>query len=198
VQRDNVFKMDCLSQRLRRLVVMGVSGCGKTSLAQAWAAHAGWHFIEGDALHTAAARARMAAGLALDERHRRPWLRRLATALLDAPGPAVAAASLLRRVHRQQVRAALPGLWFVHLQLPQQDALERCAARTGHFFPAGLVASQYAALEPTCDEADVLHLDATQPPAVLLEQLVSAQLRRPTHWAADAAEKPGQPPGRTA
>lgn len=158
----------------QRVVVMGVSGCGKTSLAQAWAARADWHFIEGDALHTAAARARMASGLPLNERHRQPWLRRLASAFQAANGPAVAAASMLRRVHRQQLRAALPGVRFVHLVLPQHVAMARCAARVGHFFPAELVVSQYAALEPTAAEADVLELDAAQPPAALLQQWVAA------------------------
>ena len=117
------------------IVVMGVAGCGKSSLAQAWAAQRGWCFIEGDALHSAAARARMAAGRALDERHRRPWLARLARAMAAAPGPVVATASLLRRRHRQQLRVALPGLAFVHLQLPLAVAVARCAV--GALLPGG-------------------------------------------------------------
>ncbi|KPF59943.1 hypothetical protein D621_03215 [beta proteobacterium AAP51] len=153
------------------IVVMGVAGCGKSSLAQAWAAHSGWCFVEGDALHSAAARARMAAGRALDERHRDPWLARLVRAMAAAPGPTVAAASLLRRRHRERLRAALPGLHFVHLQLPLAVAEARCAARPGHFFPAALVASQFASLEPTCEEADVLALDAQAPLHTLVQAL---------------------------
>lgn len=153
------------------VVVMGVAGCGKSSLALAWAAQRAWPFIEGDALHSAAARARMAAGRALDERHRGPWLRRLARAMAEVPGPVVATASLLRRRHRALLRAALPGVAFVHLQLPQAVATARCAARPGHFFPAALVASQYTSLEPTDDEPDVLALDAQAPLATLLQRM---------------------------
>lgn len=164
-----------------RWVVMGVAGCGKSSLAQAWAVQRGWFCLEGDALHSPAARARMAAGLPLDERFRGPWLRRLAAAMAAVAaeqGPVVAAASLLRRRHRETLRAALPGLRFVHLQLPQAEAEARCAARAGHFFPPGLVASQYATLEGTEDEPDVIALDARRPlPALLrsLEQMAGAR-----------------------
>jgi gluconokinase len=186
--RDNVFKMNldagscsetgpgaAAGDAPARWVVMGVAGCGKSSLAQAWARRAGACCIEGDALHSAAARARMAAGLPLDERHRRPWLLRLARAMQAVPGPVVAAASLLRRTHRERLRQALPGLRFVHLQLPQHEAEARCAARVGHFFPAALVASQYASLEPTDAESDVLALDACQPLQQLLAQLQQLQ-----------------------
>lgn len=158
-----------------RWLVMGVAGCGKSSLAQAWAAHSGWACLEGDDWHSPAARARMAAGLALHERHRRPWLRRLLRALQAQPGPCVAAASLLRREHRALLRAGLPGVRFVHLQLPLAEARARCAARAGHFFPPALVASQYTTLQATDGEPDVLALDATQPLPVLLQHLAAAQ-----------------------
>lgn len=157
-----------------RAVIMGVAGCGKSSLAAAWARESGWVCIEGDALHSAAARERMAAGHALTEAMRRPWLGRLAAVLSAAPGPAVAAASLLRRAHRDRLRTALPGLRIAHLQLPPTLAQARCAARAGHFFPAGLVASQFATLESTADEADVLGLDATEPLPSLLARLEAA------------------------
>jgi gluconokinase len=167
-KRDNVFIM---VYELRHWVVMGVAGCGKSSLAQAWAAHSAWACVEGDDLHSPAARAHRAAGVALDERHRRPWLRRLVRAMQATPGPCVAAASLLRCAHRQQLRAGLPGVRFVHLQLPLAEAQARCAARAGHFFPPALVASQYAALQNTDAEADVLALDGRLPLPQLLQCL---------------------------
>lgn len=148
--------------------MMGVAGSGKSSLAQAWALQAGWQFIEADALHSPRARDRMVRGKPLDDRYRLPWLRRLVLALHAVPGPVVVAASLLRRRHRQVLREALPGLRFVHLQLPQAEAEARCLARAGHFFPPSLVASQYAALEPTEGEADVLALQGVQPLPELL------------------------------
>lgn len=157
-----------------RAVVMGVAGCGKSSLAAAWALEAGWAFIEGDALHSAAARARMAAGQPLTEAIRRPWLGRIAAALQAAQGPALASASLLRRAHRDQLRVALPGLRIAHLRLSPELALARCAARTSHFFPASLVASQFATLEPTAGETDVLELDASEPLPQLLDRLREA------------------------
>jgi gluconokinase len=157
-----------------RAVIMGVAGCGKSSLASAWALAAGWAFVEGDALHSAAARARMAASQPLTEAIRRPWLGRIAVALQAAPGPALASASLLRRAHRDQLRAALPGLRIAHLCLSPELALARCAARPGHFFPASLVASQFATLEPTVGEADVLELDASEPLPKLLDRLRDA------------------------
>lgn len=158
-----------------RWVVMGVAGCGKSSLASAWAAHEGWAFVDGDDWHSRAAKAHMAAGLPLDERHRRPWLHRLVRAVQAEPGPCVAAASLLRRVHREQMRQRLPGVRFVHLQLAMAEAQARCAARAGHFFVASLVASQYATLQPTDDEPDVLALDARLPLPQLLQCLADWQ-----------------------
>lgn len=158
-----------------RWVVMGVAGCGKSSLAQAWAAHSGWACVEGDDSHSPAAKLRMAAGLALDERHRRPWLRRVLHAVQAQLGPCVAAASLLRRAHRDQLRAGLPGVRFVHLQLPLADAQARCAARAGHFFAPSLVASQYTTLQPTDGEPDVLALDARLPLQQLVQRLVDWQ-----------------------
>lgn len=157
-----------------RAIVMGVAGCGKSSLASAWAARCGWQFIEADRLHSPAARARMAAGQPLTEAMRRPWLGRVATALQAAPGPAVAAASLLRRAHRDRLRSALPGLRIAHLQLSPALARARCTARAGHFFPASLVDSQFASLESTAGEPDVLALDAAEPLALLLERLQQA------------------------
>jgi gluconokinase len=178
LDRGNVFKVQT-SEVPVRVVVMGVAGCGKTTLAQAWAARAGWHFVEGDTLHTPLARARMAGGQALDERHRRPWLRRLAQAMCEAPGPVVAAASLLRRSHRDLLRQAVPGLHILHLQLPQADALARCAARPGHFFPAALVASQYMTLETTDGEPGLAALDARLALPALLDGLRRALAQVP-------------------
>lgn len=157
-----------------RAVIMGVAGCGKSSLAAAWALETGWTFVEGDALHSAAARARMAAGQPLSEAIRQPWLGRIAAALQAAPGPALAAASLLRRAHRNRLRAALPGLRIAHLRLSLELALARCAARSAHFFPPTLVASQFATLEPTAGETDVLELDASEPLPQLLARLREA------------------------
>ncbi len=150
-------------------IVMGVAASGKSTLAQAGAAAWGWRFIEGDELHSAAARERMRQGLPLSDDDRLPWIQRLGDALAQADGPVVASASLLRSAHRDLLRGALPRLRLLHLCLPESLALARASARQ-HFFSPSLVRSQYLALEPTDQEPDVLELDAERPLDELLAQ----------------------------
>lgn len=150
-------------------VVMGVSACGKSSFAQAAAQARGWGFLEGDDFHSPTARARMAAGQPLSDAERGPWVQDMARALQMAQTPALLSASMLRRRHREQLRLAVPGLRFAHLQLPVAAALARASSRA-HFFPPALIESQFASLEPTEGEADVLALDALLPMDELLRQ----------------------------
>ncbi|WP_374662066.1 gluconokinase [Inhella sp.] len=152
-------------------VVMGVSASGKSVLARAWAEASGRRLLDGDDFHDGEALARMTAVQALTESQRAPWLNRLVDALRQSPEPCVLAASLLKRAHRQLLREALPGLRFAHLQLSLDLARQRCAARRQHFFPAALVESQFAALEDTAGEPDVMPLDAALPIGALLQQL---------------------------
>lgn len=143
------------------MVVMGVSGCGKSSLGQALALARGQPFIEGDAHHGPSNLAKMAAGQPLTDEDRLPWLRRLATEMADQPQGAVLSCSALKRHYRDLLRAAVPDLCFVWLEISQADALARVARRgSAHFFDPGLVASQFASLEPPLGEADVIALDA--------------------------------------
>jgi carbohydrate kinase (thermoresistant glucokinase family) len=146
-----------------RIVVMGVSGCGKSTVGSALAARLALPFIEGDALHDPASIARMAAGAPLGDADRWPWLDRIAAALADPPGGAVASCSALRRAYRDRLRAAVPGLAFLHLTGDRPTIATRQAARPGHFMPAALVDSQFATLEPPEGEEDVLALPVTLP-----------------------------------
>lgn len=148
---------------------MGVSACGKSSFAQAAAQARGWAFLEGDDFHSPASRARMAAGQPLSDAERGPWVQDLVRALQAAQTPALLSASMLRRCHREQLRLAVPGLRFAHLQLPMAAALARASSRA-HFFPPALIESQFASLEPTGEESDVLALDALLPLDELLRQ----------------------------
>ena len=157
-------------------VVMGVSASGKSTLAEAGAAAWGWRFIEGDALHSAAARDRMNQGIALTDEDRLPWVQRLGEALAEAPEPVVASASLLKSAHRDLLRSALPQLRLLHLRLPEHLALARASARS-HFFAPSLVRSQYLALEPTSQEPDVLELDGERALAELLAEWQAHWLR---------------------
>jgi gluconokinase len=149
---------------MNRLVVMGVSGCGKSSVAAALARALGLPLIEGDDFHPPANVAKMAAGIALDDADRREWLAVLAIELAAHPGGAVLTCSALKRSYREVLRSANPGLRFVHLHIGRDDALQRVAARAGaHMFPPSLVDSQFAALESPAGENGVLEVQATDP-----------------------------------
>lgn len=144
----------------RRLLVMGVSGAGKTTLAEALARRLGAAFIDADDLHPPANRARMAAGEPLDDADRAPWLDAVAQVIAgwvatDETG--VIACSALKRAYRDRLRAADPGLVTVYLDVEEAELRRRLARRRGHFFPAKLLANQLAVLEPpTRDERVVI------------------------------------------
>jgi len=129
------------------LVVMGVSGVGKTSVAHALVARTGWTFQEGDDLHPEANRAKMAAGHPLDDVDRAPWLQRLADWLAEHPDGAVLACSALKRRYRDVLRTGAPQLCLLHLAGDPAVVTERVGHRHNHYMPASLVASQYATLE---------------------------------------------------
>ena len=155
---------------LNALVVMGVAGCGKSSIGRELAAELGWPLIEGDDFHSAENRVLMAAGVPLTDAHRQGWLTMLAAELTRYPDGAVLSCSALKRAYRDQLRAAHANLGFVYLELLPEQALARVRSRgAGHFFPASLVASQFETLEPPLGEPAVLRLDATREPAVLCQ-----------------------------
>ena len=157
------------------VVVMGPAGAGKTTVGQALAAALGWPFHDADDFHPAANVARMAAGVALTDDDRAPWLAALAAlvARYAAEGAsAVLACSALRHAYRDQLVAAAPAaVRLVYLRAAPALLAERLAGRRGHYFGAGLLASQLAALEePDAHEgAPVLVLDAAAP----VERLVA-------------------------
>lgn len=141
------------------IVVMGVAGCGKSSVAQALAAGAGIPMIEGDELHPAANVAKMSAGIPLDDDDRRPWLQALvqrSTELL-AGTSVVITCSALKRSYRELLRTAGPDVVFVHLTGDPALIAGRMTARNGHFMPTTLLTSQLADLEPLeADERGIL------------------------------------------
>ena len=133
------------------LVVMGVSGVGKSSVAHALVARTGWTFQEGDDLHPEANRAKMAAGHPLDDDDRWPWLRRIADWIGDqeaAGKGAVVTCSALKRSYRDLLCAGHPSVRFVHLVADDAVLTERLTHRRGHFMPAALLRSQLDTLEP--------------------------------------------------
>jgi gluconokinase len=142
-------------------VVMGVSGCGKSVVGLRIAQALGLPSIEGDAFHPTSNIDKMREGLALTDADRAGWLARLGQELAARPAGAVLSCSALKAAYRDRLRAAVPGLRFVHLALDQDEALRRVAGRGGHFYPPSLVASQFAALEDPSAEPGVLVIDAT-------------------------------------
>ena len=157
-----------------RVVVMGVAGSGKSAVGEALAVKLGARFVDADSLHPDDNVAKMSAGIPLTDDDRWPWLARV-TAALEVDPPVVVACSALRRRYRDVLRAAVPGLRFVFLDITRDEATARVAARASHFFSTSLVDSQFATLESPVGEAGVLRVDATAPLPQLQAQ-VSAWL----------------------
>ena len=166
---SGAFFMDCLDSATNMsfqaspafVVVMGVAGCGKSSLGSALAQAEGLPLIEGDDHHSPTSREKMRQGIALTDADREGWLTTLGQLLQAQPQGAVLTCSALKKVYRDRLRNACPGLRFVFLEIDRASAGQRVAARAGtHFFSSALVDSQFATLESPVGEAGVLRLDA--------------------------------------
>jgi carbohydrate kinase (thermoresistant glucokinase family) len=156
-----------------RLVVMGVSGAGKSTVGRALAAGAQVPFVDGDDLHPAANVRKMAAGTPLTDADRAPWLARVGEVLAGSPA-IVVACSALHRAYRDTIRAAAPDAVFVQLDVHPDELGARMRARRHHYMPATLLASQLAALEPlAADEAGVI-VDAAGAPEDVVARVISA------------------------
>lgn len=143
-----------------RVVIMGVSGTGKTSVGQALSDRLAIPYLDGDDLHPDANVAKMAAGIPLTDDDRGPWLDRVAT-MLHSRAPVIVGCSALRRVYRDRLRAGAGGpVRFLHLTGPRAVIAARMALRQGHYMPAALLDSQIATLEMPSD-AEAIPLDIT-------------------------------------
>lgn len=157
---------------------MGVAGCGKSTVGAAIAAAERLPLVEGDDFHSAASRAKMAGGVPLTDADRADWLVTLGEQLAARPAGVVLTCSALKRAYRDQLRRAAPGLRFVFLEIPPEEAQRRVAGRDTHFFSAGLVASQFATLESPVGEEGVLRVDALEP-LTALQRRVNRWLQEP-------------------
>ncbi|MEU9143822.1 gluconokinase [Streptomyces sp. NPDC048349] len=170
------------SQRV--IVVMGVAGTGKTTVGRLLAAALALPYAEGDAFHPAANVAKMSAGIPLDDADRRPWLDAvgewIGARAGRGGGGGVVAASALKRSYRDRLRAAAPGAVFVHLTGARALVQRRMAARTGHFMPASLLDSQFAALEPLQEDELGFVVDVSGSPEDITERALAALCRLPT------------------
>jgi gluconokinase len=134
------------------VVMMGVAGCGKSTLGAAVAHATGMPLVEGDDFHSDANRVKMADGIALTDTDRAGWLQRLAEELQHRPG-IVLTCSALKRAYRETLAAASPGLKFVFLDIDRASAKARVEARAAtHFFSASLIDSQFDTLESPVGE----------------------------------------------
>ena len=160
--------------RIAQLVVMGVSGSGKTTIATRLAGRLGCEEKDADDFHPPANIAKMSAGIPLDDADRKPWLVAIAAWLRDrdrAGRRAVVTCSALKRSYRDELRGASPRLLFVHLSGPPELIAERMRGRR-HFMPTGLLASQLAILEPLGPDEPGLTVDISTPPDPLTDQIL--------------------------
>lgn len=148
------------------IVVMGVTACGKSTAAEAIAGAIDGRHIEGDLFHSPASISKMRSGVALSDVDRSDWLAQLGVLLAEAVAAGerpVLSCSALKRRYRDQLRAAVPGLGFVFLDIKEAEVRCRAGLRKGHFMATELIASQFATLERPDEEAHVLVVDATMP-----------------------------------
>ena len=153
------------------VVIMGVAGCGKSSVAAALAHALGWQLIEGDDYHPVENVNKMRAGIALTDEDRAGWLLALAGALVQRGPHAVLTCSALKKSYRDSLRRGVPELLFVHLELTRDQSIARVTQRPGHYFQPALVDSQFAALEKPIHEAGVITIDATLPIDTIRDQV---------------------------
>jgi carbohydrate kinase (thermoresistant glucokinase family) len=150
----------------RAIVIMGVSGCGKTTLGRELANALGVPFVEGDTLHPQANVAKMRAGLALEDSDREPFLACVADALVAArPRGAVVSCSALKRSYRDLIRARAGAVTFVWLRLDRAALAARLAQRRDHYMPASLLDTQLAVLEPPAEGEHAIVIDGAEPTA---------------------------------
>lgn len=147
------------------IIVMGVSGCGKSTLAKRLAKAFRFRFLEADKFHSEENKAHMAAGNPLTDAMREPWITTMCESLMgfQAEGEScVLAYSGLRRSHREKFRALDYPTLFLHLAGPKALIARRMNARADHFMPSELLDSQYAALESTENETDIIEVSLDQ------------------------------------
>jgi carbohydrate kinase (thermoresistant glucokinase family) len=158
------------------LVVMGVSGCGKSTVAGLLSERLDWPFMEGDSLHPEANVAKMAAGQPLTDEDRWPWLEQVADWVEDRLGAGedgIITCSALKRSYRDTIRRGSDAVVFVHLTGERSTLEERMRGRSGHFMPASMLDSQLATLEDPEPDEPSLRVPIEQSPDRIADQVVT-------------------------
>jgi len=159
------------------LIVMGVSGAGKSTIGRALAARLGWPFQEGDDLHPPANIAKMSASVPLTDEDRAPWLAAIGAWIdrrIADGGGGVITCSALKAAYRRTLAEGRPAVRLVYLEGSKALIAERVGARTNHFMPASLVDSQFAALEPPSPDERAITVSIDQPIADQIAGVVEA------------------------
>ncbi|MEO7129762.1 MAG: gluconokinase [Dermatophilaceae bacterium] len=166
------------------VIVMGVSGSGKTTVAEGVAAAMGWDFAEGDDFHSAANVAKMHSGHPLTDDDRWPWLESIGdwiSAKVAGGESAVVTCSALRRAYRDLLRQGRPAVRFLHVTAPSELIEDRMEHRSGHYMPASLLPSQLNTLEPLEPDEPGAVVTAYGTPDQVLHSAMEALGLRPSH-----------------
>ena len=159
------------------VVVMGVSGSGKTTVAERLANRLGWRFVEGDRLHPPANVEKMRQGIPLTDADRAPWLDRIGEELKNwavEGRSGVMTCSALKRAYRDRIRSARPDVRFVYLKGSEALIKSRVAARQHEYMPSSLLKSQFAALEEPSPDEPVVTVDAGGSPDAAVAAIITA------------------------
>ncbi|MDP2119540.1 MAG: gluconokinase [Hoeflea sp.] len=148
----------------RHTIIMGVAGCGKTSVGESLSRHAGLRFVDGDALHPRENVDKMSHGIPLTDADRWPWLEAIGREFAQSPAPLIIGCSALKRSYRDRIRHhADAAICFIHLIGSREVIGRRMRERRNHFMPPALLDSQFAALEAPGADEEAIAIDIDQP-----------------------------------
>ncbi len=169
---------------MRRFVVMGVAGCGKSTVGATVADRIGATYLDGDDLHPPSNIAKMSAGTPLTDNDRAPWLDKVGAALRVSKGVTLIGCSALKRAYRDRIRAAADApVAFLHLAGSRDVIADRMTEREGHFMPLSLLDSQFAALEPLQPDEIGIVVAIDRPLDALVDSLTAEIAARFPHAA---------------
>jgi carbohydrate kinase (thermoresistant glucokinase family) len=158
---------------VRIIVLMGVSGCGKSLVGEALARQLNMEFVEGDEFHTPENRKKMGAGIPLNDEDRLGWLTKLGDLASTSEHPLIISCSALKKSYRDLLGAKGGNLIFVHLHAPREIIEQRIKSRKDHFFDPGLLTSQFETLEPLESGEQGFQVNVANPEHLVLAEIIS-------------------------